>query len=302
MNKNGLGVRKLVTLTATMALLVGLGSRAHAGFQGTIEFTEQEKVAHLSALPVILKEAASCLQQDIEHHQSFYERLGISPFYGDRSAFAKMTPVQKRAHLESLGQDPRILSELQPTSCIGLTLKCLGRGFQVGGQQDVWKRLRQYTIDNGVDGTALQNGLQKMGWKILYWNPDVSQNTKWDEMEKAKHVGNRDRFWGFHEENWRAVTRRNRYYYNTVDDKKTLVNFGAQVPSAIRKVPFFIGTAHMGYHVFPGTFGNIIEAHSTRRLTDAKTLQSAPFNPIGGGGPTDGEYRSGLILVPPGAI
>ncbi len=185
---------------------------------------------------------------------------------------------------------------------MGLTLKCLGRGFEAGKQLDLWKRLKAYTVLNGVDGTALQDGLQKLGWKILYWNTDTSQNKKWDAEEKARHPGNKDYFWGYHESNWAAVKKRGVYYYDKVDDITSLVNFGKNVPEAIKSVQFFVGTSHMGYHVFPGTYGNIIEGHSTRPLTDAKTLQSAPFNPLGGGGPTDGEYRSGIVAVPPGSV
>lgn len=292
-----IAIRRLV-FAAAAALT--LSQSAQAGFQGSIAFTAEEKSAHLKALPQILETASSCLADDLAHHRAFYKKYGISPFYGDRGAFSKMTTAERRAHLVRLGKNPDLLSQLQPTSCIGLTLKCLGRGFDAGGQADLWKRLKKYTVDNGGDGTALQDGLQKLGWKIAYWNADVSQNEDWDAAEQANHPGNRDHFWGEHAYNWNAVQRRGRYYYNKVDDRTSLVNFGTEVPEAIKPVPFFVGTAHMGYHVFPGSFGNIIEGHSTRPLTDAKTLQSAPFNPIGGGGPTDGEYRSGIVAIPPG--
>lgn len=294
-----------VQLTVAAALVVTsviAAQPAFAGFQGSVSFTDEEKAAHLKALPAILMTAASCLEQDLEHHREFFQKYGISPFYGDRGAFSKMTTAQRRAHLAQLGKNPDLLSQLQPTSCIGLTLKCLGRGFEAGGESQIWQRLKQYTVNNGGDGTALQDGLQKLGWKIAYWNPDVSQNDVWDAAEQASHPNNHDHFWGMHAENWSAVQRRHRYYYNKVDDLTSLVNFGTQVPEAIKPVPFFVGTSHMGYHVFPGSFGNIIEGHSTRPLTDPKTLQSAPFNPIGGGGPTDGEYRSGIVAIPPGYL
>lgn len=289
--------------TASLALAVALTSTSSAqagGFKSAVTFTDQEKAAHLEALPRILDTAAACLRADLRHHEKFYRKYGISPFYGDRGSFSKMSPAQRREHLRELGKNPDLLEQLKPTSCVGLTLKCLGRGFEAGGQADVWKRLKAYTVVNGGDGTALQDGLQKLGWRTLYWNADVSQNEAWDRWESERHPGNKDHFAGMHAYNWRSVVRKQKYYYNHVDDFRSLVNFGSRVPRAIKPVPFFVGTAHMGYHVFPGTFGDIIEGHSTRRLTDPKTLQSAPFNPIGGGGPTDGEYRSGLVAVPPG--
>jgi hypothetical protein len=287
---------------ALTAMIVLVANEANAAFKGSIAFTESEKVSHLATLPVILKTSAACLEGDMKRHYDFYTQFGISPFYGSNSAYSKMSPAERRQHLIQLGKNPALVSEMQSTSCVGLTMKCLGRGFEAAGQADLWKRLKAYTVLNGVDGTALQDGLQKLGWKILYWNADTSQNKKWDAEEQARHPGNKDHFWGYHESNWQAVVKRGRYYYDNVDDITSLVNFGKKVPEAIKSVEFFVGTSHMGYHVFPGTYGKIIEGHSTRRLTDPRTLQAAPFNPIGGGGPTDGEYRSGIVAVPPGSV
>jgi hypothetical protein len=95
----------------------------------------------------------------------------------------------------------------------------------------------------------------------------------------------------------------NTYYFNKVDDKTLLVNFGTSVPSQFRSVPFFVGIAHTGYHVFPGFTGNVIEAHSTRLLSSVDNLEKSPFNPLAnGGGPrwtATEKYRSGLVGVPP---
>ena len=131
----------------------------------------------------------------------------------------------------------------------------------------------------------------------------MRQNRAWDLAERAKYPGDPAHIWGHHQENWLTVNGPHHLYlFNRVDDARQLVNFGPSVPGALLSVPFFVGIAHMGYHVFPGTFGQVIEGHSTREIDDPKTLQSAPFNPIGGGGPTDGLYRSGLIAVPPGSV
>lgn len=284
-------------------MLIGcaLSSMAWAGgFRGQVSFREQEKAEHVKALPVILSEASQCLKSDLARHREFVKKYGISAFYGDRSKFSKMSTAEKRATIASYGADPSLLEQMQPTSCVGLTRKCLGRGFTKAGQADVWKRINDYTIANGVDGTAMQDALQKLGWKIVYWNPDVAQSREFDREEQASHPDNKDHFWGYHEENWQSVSHRQKYYLNHVDDFRSLVNFGATVPAYIKTVPFFVGTSHMGYHVFPGTFGQIIEGHSTRAINDPRTLETSLFNPLGGGGPTEGEYRSGIIAVPPG--
>ena len=89
-----------------------------------------------------------------------------------------------------------------------------------------------------------------------------------------------------------------------MDDKSLLVGFGTTVPAEFRNVPFFVGVAHTGYHVFPGFAGDIIEAHSTRRLDSIDNLERSAFNPLkAGGGPrwtTTEKYRSGLVGIPPG--
>ena len=96
---------------------------------------------------------------------------------------------------------------------------------------------------------------------------------------------------------------RHKYFWTTVDDWSSLVNFGRSEPELIKKIPFFVGIAHLGYHVFPGTYGQIIEGHSTRIVNDPETLQTSPFNPLVlGGGPRGGPYKSGIVAVPPGYL
>ncbi|MGZ3713048.1 MAG: hypothetical protein ACXVBE_14885 [Bdellovibrionota bacterium] len=295
---------KLFSVLLSLALsYLFLISAANAGFKGSISFTPEEKEAHAQNIAIILATAAECIQQDIAHHKAFFQKYGISAFYGDRSSFSKLTDAQKRAQLRSLGLDPNLVSQLAPTSCVGLTRKCLGRGFEKAGQAEVWKRINDYTILNDVDGTALQDGLQKLGWKIAYWNPDLRMNDTWDREEQEKNPTNSDHFWGYHQENWRAASGpRHKYYYNNVDDVRAFVNFGNHVPEAAKKIPFFVGTGHMGYHVFPITFGKVVEGHSTRAINDPKTLQASPFNPLNGQGPTEGTYKSGIVAVPPGYL
>lgn len=305
-----------------LALFLGSMS-AKADFRGSISFSAEEVARHKADLPVILKAAAECLQNDFKTHVAFYKKWGISAFYGDRSSFAN-DPAGRRDYLRSYENDDGgfwgggsqryteaqityFLRVLQPTSCVGLALKCLGKGFETAGEGAQWDRLKSFTKDNDVSGGALQHGLQLLGWRLFYWNPDVSKNAYWDAQEQDLFPGDPKHVWGAHAYNWAMVKSKRRYEFNSVDDISTLVNFGKQVPAAIKPVPFFVGVAHMGYHVFPGTFGQIIEGHSTRRLDDSHTLETSPFNPLlesGGprGGGAGGRYKSGLIAIPPGYI
>lgn len=281
------------------------GFSAQANY-GSISFTEEEKQRHLDGLSTITQTAADCLDADLKHHWNFYKQWGVSPFYGDRSSFAKNRSI-RRSYLRqntrlSESQITTYLKVMQPTSCVGLALKCMGKGFEAAGQADIWKKLKSFTIRNDVSGGALQAGLQQLGWRLLYWNPDVRKNYTWDNYERNSKPTNPLNIWGYHASHWSLVKSSRKYLYNRVDDISSLVNFGDRVPHAIKDVPFFVGTAHGGYHVFPGSFGQIIEGHSTRPLTDRQTIETSPFNPLVQEGGPRGEFRSGVIAVPPGYV
>lgn len=315
------------------AFFAVLSASSAFAYQGSAQITEFDRYQHARALPTIMKTAASCLQEDLNLQNQFIKKFGISAFYGDNSSFAKKTiknfdgttstafttDEEKRAMLRSY-KLPEFLIEqfvprsecpngvrdcplkMQPTSCIGLALKCLGKGFRAAGQAELWGRIESYTLANGAQGDVLQLALQQLGWQLLYWNPDTSMAREWDLREQQRYPGDPKHIWGQHEDSLRSVMGpRHRYLYSTVDDWYSLVDFGETVPNRIRDVPFFVGIAHLGYHVFPGSYGQIIEGHSTRLVTDKNTLQTSPFSPLmPGGGPRGGPYKSGLVAIPPG--
>lgn len=285
--------------TILLSLFMFTSFSAHAAFKGTLAFNEEETKLHLDTILVLVNEADQCLNDNIKRHQEFYKKYGISAFYGQNSAFSKMSQKEKVDFLVSKKLDPKLVNELSATSCVGLALKCLEKGFSVTNQDEVFKRLKAYVVANGVDGTALQDGLSKLGWKTLYWNPNPEKNKTWDLQERLADPRNKKHFRGFHEDNYVAVKNKNRYYMNNVQDATTLINFGSNEPEYLKNIPFFVGTAHMGYHVFPGAHGVVIEAHSTRAIADENTIESAPFNPLDDKGAPSGRYRSGLISVPP---
>ena len=322
----------------TFALLLTMGATvASAAVYSPVGFTESEKRRHDRQVDFIVEEAATCLKEQLYHHQDFYKKWGISPFYGDQSRYAKLVykngidatgglyeykdeMARKNAFLQDVARRlnrvfPEDMAEkLKPTSCIGLTLQCLGQGFKSMGQEDIWKKVNDYTSADGVTGGSLQHALQELGWKILYWNPDISQNSAWDEREEREFQESnesRDRrvFRGQHSYVYNAQIRSRVkrdeqpiYFRNKVDNTSFLVNFGSRAPQKFNNIPFFLGVAHGGYHVFPGFYGEVIEGHSTRPLTDYKTIETDMFNPVFGGSPkASGRsiYRSGVIAIPP---
>jgi hypothetical protein len=280
--------------------LLFVSATSFAGHKGLVTFDEDEQAEHVATLETVLSTTQSCLRADLKYHSEFYKKWGISPFYGDRSSFSKLSYAQKKAFLKKLGKPEKLVDLLQPTSCIGLTVKCMEKGFKAAGQEAIWAKLKSMTAANDYDGTSLQTALRNLGWTVLYWNPNPSKNKAWDAAEKAKDPENKLYFWGYHESRYNSVMKKGTYYWNYVDDDSSLVNFGTNVPQGFKDIPFFVGTAHTGYHVFPGIYGQVIEGHSTRSITDPQTLESSPFNPIANGGGPRGEYKSGLIAIPPG--
>ncbi len=232
---------------------------------------------------------------------------------------------------------PNLKPYLQNISCIDMARRCLQAGFEAGKLDATWAKIDRLVKSEGVSGAVLQKALADLGWHILYFNPDTSMNEEWDREDKViaplkpKNPGDPmptwNPIWGAHAERWSGfcepdgklrpgkerggVLCSDHYEVGSespipVDDKNLLVNFGIRVPSAFRKVPFFLGTAHSGYHVFPGFYGQVIEAHSMKKLTSRENIERSLFNPLDeGGGPRwtkEERYRSGVIAVPPGTI
>lgn len=295
----GLGTMRIRLFV--LALLVAsfpLPSRA-AGFNGTVEFTAEEKAAHQRHLGTITRVARGYLEDIYRDHLAFHRRHGVSKYYGDRSVLLN-TRAKRIEALQRAGAPVSLVDQLQPTSCIGLSLNALSAGFRSPGDanlESALQKILRFARANALDGSAVLLALQKLGWRVCFWNPSPQDNAAWDAEERN---------WaskGWHAFRYSTVNNRGNYYFNKVDDKSLLVGFGTNVPGAFRSAPFFIGVAHTGYHVFPGFEGGIIEAHSTRLLSSVNNLEKSPFNPLGNGGgprwtPTE-KYRSGLIALPP---
>lgn len=302
-------------------------------YNGSVSFSDGERFNHARNVSRIVEIAAQCLQEDLGRHKQFLRQYGISGFYGENADFAKVKEIdwngkevarattneEKRDHLRRLGINENLVQQFVPqrtcktardcplkleaTSCIGLTLKCLKKGFYAVGENVQWDRLRAFTRANDVQGDSLQYALQKLGWSLAYWNPATSRAQAWDAAERQNYPGNPKGIWGKHALMLRQVMNEGRYYTNRMDDVRSMVDFGTTTPEFIKNTPFFVGIAHMGYHVFAGSYGQIVEGHSTRALTDPLAIETSAFNPlVKGGGPRGGPYKSGVVAVPPGYL
>jgi hypothetical protein len=255
---------------------------------------------------VIVQTASQCLDETYRIHTEFYQRWGVSKFYGNRRA-EHQTEAGRRGELRRLGKPESLINELEPMSCIGLTMRCLEQGFQAAGMATTWGRIyARLAQGNNFYGHELQLMLQDLGWQLVYWNPDPSKNESWDREDQRLNPLPRGRkwnpVWGGHALRFREVQTRGTYFKMPIDNALDLVGFGRQVPFSFQQVEFFVGIAHAGYHVFPGRRGDVIEAHSTRRLEAFDNLEFSQFNPLAPkGGPRwtrTEKYRSGVIAIP----
>jgi len=270
-------------------------------------FSEEEKKLHLENIEIITSQAAECLYRTANEQLEFFNSHGVTKFYGDRNPKYE-TLSKRREALIKLGKNPALADQQQAISCIGLTRTCLSEGFAAADLRLLWAKIdKRLAKDKSYDGTDLQKMLHLLGWKILYWNPDPSQNALWDIEDRKINPLTKGRkwmgVWGGHAENYSSVMKKGTYYGVPVDDAETLVGFKDQAPDELAKADFFVGTAHSGYHVFPGYSGNVIEGHSMRSLDSKDNIEVSTFNPLGsGGGPRwtrTERYRSGIIAVPP---
>ena len=295
--------------TFLISLFLLISSPSLAKVYDGISFSQEEKQIHYDNITTITEQAAFCLERTYSDHEAFHEQNGISKFYGNRryvkgweyvySNGRRLTPIRPILQENNLSLDLEL--EMENISCVDLARVCLKDGFEKAGLIHQWEKIDKF-IPNKI-GNRLQHGLQQLGWKMLYWNPNPEKNKEWDINDKEVAPNNPLNVWGYNEARYNSVMNNNTYLYNFVDDKTSLVGFKTSPPAFLNNIPFAVGTANGGYHVFPVTYGLTIEAHSTRDIFSIDNLEYSRFNPLAnGGGPRwtrTEKYRTGLLIVPP---
>ncbi len=269
-------------------------------------FTSTEIRKHRDTLDVFTDAAADFLDWVYADHLAFYAKWGVSKYYGNRKPEHK-TYEKRVAQLKKFGKPAFLADQQVSTACILLAMQSMERGFNATGMGNTWKKINaQLKIDQKFYGTDLQIMLQQLGWKLYYWNPDPSQNAKWDAEDQALNPLKAGRkwmpVWGGHALRFASAKNKGTYYDAKIDNVTALVGFGKVQPATFKDVPVFVGIAHAGYHVFPGRRGDVVEAHSMREMIAKDNIEVSAFNPLAtGGGPRwtrSEKYRSGVIAVP----
>lgn len=257
----------------------------------------------------VVNGALSSISQSIESHFDSLKKTGIGNMYGPKSSFAKMNADEKRNYIlrnKKLGTTP---VEPVETSCVGFVLKQLKNGYESNGMGNRWAEIAQSVYDNSGQGTYLLQGLREDGWKLIYWNPDKRFPTT---RVVSPSIANDHHIW-----TWAMIRDGNPYMENVLSYEKVFpglpidhmaldfrpsnsseTDFNRNALEILRNIPFFVGVANGGYHVYLGSKGMVIESHSTRSPTDATNIELRPLNQFG---LDKGEsYLSGVIAVPPG--
>jgi hypothetical protein len=267
-------------------------------------FTEDEIRAHQQNIHQITAVASDCLDWVYQDHLDFFNKWGVSKYYGNRRPDYKNREGLIKA-LRLYNKPANLVEQLEPISCIGLTLRCLREGFDAAGLSTTYAKINnELKKENRFYGTDLQKNLIRLGWKSFYWNPNPVQNKEWDQEDQQLNPlapGKKwNAVWGGHHLRYLQATQKGFYFEKDliIHDAVSLVGFNETQPDFFREVPFFVGIAHAGYHVFPGRKGEVIEAHSMRNLNAKDNLEYSEFNPLqAGGGPkwtAKEKYRSGV--------
>ncbi len=191
------------------SIVIFLSFAVSADYNGSanLAFSAQEVSDHKQSIQEFNEVARFCLESYQNEHLSFYydnckiikgQQVCLSKFFGERRYSKRQndfrpdgTPLQYLGDaLAEIGFPASYMNKMENTSCVGMALDCLKHAFLATNQENSWNKVLKFTKDNGVGGTALQEALRRLGWKVYYWNP--SNNT--DSMKK----------WDIEEEPWKS--------------------------------------------------------------------------------------------------
>ena len=285
------------------------------GLAEQIDFTPTEISQHQSGLATLIATTNAATQMQVDLERSWFDRCHMGVMYGYVSPYSKMTSSQRQTYIAANAKCsvPPSLTDVGVTSCEMFTNKFLAKGFASIGQLDVFKRINTFLNANDRDGLALVFALRKLGWKTLYWNTDVHTAPPLPKNRAIVGVTPADHFSD-------TKIALNRHVYHGIGIDGYLIDFSPNpgsstikddsVLSKLRKVPYFVGISHAGFHVWSGSYGTVTESHSFFDPADKRNIQVGVFEPQHAS-PTCREvlvagkaqtycYYSGIIAVPPG--
>lgn len=194
-------------------------------------------------------------------HRDAIRTRGYGTHYGDHSNYR-----------------PPAGASLTESSCVVWAMECAAYAFEKVGQSAVWNRIAANARRNQLKGTVLIKDLVQAGWTGIYWNPDTT-DTSDPEHSYSAHVA-----------------RRSKTYYKIpvqdyVLDYRRKPRADLTGINKLDKVPFWVGCARGGRHVFCGTGANVSEFHWDYPATNPRAMELVTLK--------DYAWLSGIIAVPP---
>lgn len=324
-NKDSLGYRKAVL---SIRPIVQENRGQFATIDIEVEFGESRLFPELSVDPQwqpVIDHTLEAVSLAIEKHVNGLSQTGIGSMYGPKSSYALMNDKQKLDYINK-SKKPGTLPEMpKETSCIGFVQNFLRTGYSLSGMGERYKEIDKRLAWSNGQGTHLLAELQKDGWKLLLWAPDARnpttrvQNPSKDTAHHTWAYGMAKQGKGYmkgvlsyghvfeglkidyvvsdYRPTLPAINSEDAKTNHAAPTKtKTLRNLDAD--ELLQRIPFFVGVANGGYHVYLGSKGMVIESHSTRGPTDNTNIEFRPLNQFGLF--KNESYLTGVIAVPPG--
>jgi len=193
-------------------------------------------------------------------HREMIRTRGYGTHYGDHSSYKPPAGVS-----------------LTISSCVVWAMECAEYAFNKVSQGNQWNQIASVARRNRLKGTVLIGELIKRNWTGIYWNPDVT-DTSDSEHSYSAYV----------------AKKQGTYYKLKVSDMVVDYRRNPKNMTGINKldkVPFWVGCARGGQHVFCGTGANVSEFHWDYPATNPKAMEQVPLK--------DYAWMSGIIAVPP---
>jgi hypothetical protein len=178
-------------------------------------------------------------------------------------------------------------------------LKHVKAAYAAAGKKERGEQIDRIVESRRDAAEVLIVELQKDGWHSIYWNPDVNAPDEVNEGKKS-----------LHERSWQEASR-GEYMNGKIKVDYSLVNYRPSKRSKTKKntsslrklkrVPFWIGMANYGKHVFVGYHGHVSEAYSMEMPTSPRLIMDSEFANWSGSYKSE-KLLSGIIMVPPGSL
>lgn len=208
----------------------------------------------------LAKAGKEAIEKKTKAHRDAITSRGYGTHYGDHSSYS-----------------PPAGAALTKSSCVVWAMECAEYAFDKVGKGSIWDGVARITRRNQLKGTFLIQALIAKGWTGIYWNPDVTDKSD-SEHSYSAHVA------------------RTKGTYYKLPVKDMVVDYRRKPENLtglnkLDKVPFWVGCARGGMHVFCGTGANVSEFHWESPATDPKAMELVALKEY--------EWMSGIIAVPP---